>query len=377
MLIRSLGRFWGISLAETVDCSAPRPFLISEVAVMTASTRRDIARHESESRWDGPLLACRITARRSTIPVGAGPVCSPSLDTTAVQPAPRQHTCIGGWWRWSVPLNFDIPDRCLLAQASVYVTSGRVPIPDNIYLAAPGATPEGSIELVRALLTKQIFARGSLGAVYRLPLPYTSTYSYTGDMLPSFGDWMTCLPGPSIRDCQIRPELWSSAQIDFADSKLVGANEQIGELYRMPPVDVDTVRTFHAEKMTRTLEENEARTFREELSLTTIETAFIFSSITVATGDLFAVFPRPSTPTITASRKLAPQPSFKSESGTGAKSRGVLEAMNQVFPDGIPDGVTAKDRDNRVMKWLKENNRSVPAGLSRMIQRVLQEQPPK
>src|SRR5262249_1272866 len=58
----------------------------------------------------------------------------------------------------------------------------------------------------------------------------------------------------------------------------------------------------------------------------------------------------------------------------GAKTRGVTEAVNQLWPEGVPKGLTAKERDQLVFKQLKRNGSSIPKDLARAVQRVLQEQ---
>ena len=40
----------------------------------------------------------------------------------------------------------------------------------------------------------------------------------------------------------------------------------------------------------------------------------------------------------------------------GAKTRGVLEAINQLWPQGVPKGLAAKDRNNVIRDQLKKNN---------------------
>jgi hypothetical protein len=57
----------------------------------------------------------------------------------------------------------------------------------------------------------------------------------------------------------------------------------------------------------------------------------------------------------------------------GAKARGVKQAIEALWPDGVPDGLSAKDRDNKVVEWLRAKNLSVPANPGRMIQRVLKQ----
>jgi len=57
---------------------------------------------------------------------------------------------------------------------------------------------------------------------------------------------------------------------------------------------------------------------------------------------------------------------------SGAKTRGVTEAIDQLFPGGIPPGLSAKDRNRAIVEQLKRNRISVPKDPQRAIQRVLQ-----
>jgi len=56
----------------------------------------------------------------------------------------------------------------------------------------------------------------------------------------------------------------------------------------------------------------------------------------------------------------------------GAKTRGVTEALNQLWPEGIPEGLTAKERNQQVFDRLKRNGSSIPKDIARAVQRVLQ-----
>jgi hypothetical protein len=60
-----------------------------------------------------------------------------------------------------------------------------------------------------------------------------------------------------------------------------------------------------------------------------------------------------------------------SKSSFGAKSNGIMEALNQLWPDGIPKAVSAKERDRKILEWLREKNYSLPTSPARTIQRVL------
>ena len=60
-----------------------------------------------------------------------------------------------------------------------------------------------------------------------------------------------------------------------------------------------------------------------------------------------------------------------SDIGAGAKTRGILQAIGRLWPDGIPKGLTAKNRDRAIIDWLEGNGCSVPTSPERAIQRAL------
>jgi hypothetical protein len=61
----------------------------------------------------------------------------------------------------------------------------------------------------------------------------------------------------------------------------------------------------------------------------------------------------------------------KSKLGSGAKTRGIADAIEKLFPSGIPKGLTAKERNNLIVNWLRDKKCSVPKDPPRAIQRVL------
>jgi 7-cyano-7-deazaguanine synthase in queuosine biosynthesis len=65
----------------------------------------------------------------------------------------------------------------------------------------------------------------------------------------------------------------------------------------------------------------------------------------------------------------------KSKSGPGAKTRGIGEAIDKLWPGGVPKGLSAKDRNKSVIDWLGANGYSLPTNPERAIQRVLKRQP--
>jgi hypothetical protein len=59
------------------------------------------------------------------------------------------------------------------------------------------------------------------------------------------------------------------------------------------------------------------------------------------------------------------------KSGGGAKTRGVEQALHHLWPDKIPEGLSAKERNNIVRDWLAANELSVPNDIAKAIQRAL------
>ena len=61
----------------------------------------------------------------------------------------------------------------------------------------------------------------------------------------------------------------------------------------------------------------------------------------------------------------------------GAKTRGIEEALDQEYPNGIPIGLIAKHRNIAIEKRLQRNGSSIPIDLPRAIQRVLKARGPQ
>ena len=62
----------------------------------------------------------------------------------------------------------------------------------------------------------------------------------------------------------------------------------------------------------------------------------------------------------------------KSKSGTGAKAQGISEAISQLWPNEIPKGLSAKDRNKAIIDRMRQNGSSIPNSPERAIQRALQ-----
>jgi hypothetical protein len=67
-----------------------------------------------------------------------------------------------------------------------------------------------------------------------------------------------------------------------------------------------------------------------------------------------------------AAREGAPQ----SRRSVGAKTRGVQEAIDHLWPNGIPPGLSPKERNNKIIDHIDHNGGSIPS--TRTIERVLQ-----
>ena len=67
----------------------------------------------------------------------------------------------------------------------------------------------------------------------------------------------------------------------------------------------------------------------------------------------------------------------KSKSGPGAKAKGISEAISQLWPNQIPKGLSAKDRNKAIIDRMRQNGSSIPNSPERAIQRVLQAQQSK
>jgi hypothetical protein len=61
----------------------------------------------------------------------------------------------------------------------------------------------------------------------------------------------------------------------------------------------------------------------------------------------------------------------------GSKTLGILEAIEQLWPDGMPKGLTAKDRNKAILDRLVNNGSSIPRAIERAVQRALRFRRPK
>jgi hypothetical protein len=227
---------------------------------------------------------------------------------------------------------FAIPERCLLVQAALYVDVGRIPIPDEIYLSAPDRVADGPNSLTRALRAKSLCAWGSLVEAFRR----TDNWILASDWEP-FSSW------PLIEEVEIDPELWSHEQIIFSRSQLAAESAAISRIYRVPPLDREAL--LHLPFL------NETENFENALDM---ETAFLFSRITVQTADLFRVFPRPAASglTIETASKVGRPPKYRWDDF-------FAEIIVRTDLDGLPE--TQAELIAQMATWCIENWGDQPA----------------
>jgi hypothetical protein len=158
-----------------------------------------------------------------------------------------------------VTIKYEIPERCLLAQAAIYVARGDVPIPDEIYLASPAQSVGWSDQLIWALRAGRLHARGNL---------FRGLYFERNGSLR--------LLSLEIEDAAIRPEFWSRELIDLPISSI--------------RADVNTVCSNYG------VSGDFEFGLTEEEEDEDPDVCFVFSQITVATKDLFELFPTQHTP---------------------------------------------------------------------------------
>ena len=227
---------------------------------------------------------------------------------------------------------FEIPERCLLVQAALYVDDGRIPIPDEIYLSAPDRIGDGPTALTRALRAKSLSARGNLVEAFRR----TDNWILASDWQP-FSSW------PLVEDVEIDPELWSHEQIIFPRSQLAAESAPVSRIYRVPQLDREALLYLPIL--------NEEENFENALNM---ETAFLFSRITVQTADLFRLFPRAATSglTIQTASKVGRPPKYRWDDF-------FAEIIVRADLDGLPQ--TQAELIGQMATWCIENWGDQPA----------------
>jgi hypothetical protein len=169
-------------------------------------------------------------------------------------------------------VQFKTPERCLLVQAALYISENKLPIPDAVYLSAPDRLVTCPKDLIRSLRDSLIVASGSLFEAYR-------TSQIATDTVLAFEPFSW----PIIEVVGIDAELWFEDRIDINNSRLIGKSDDVSRIYRVPPLDPDFLL---------------AHAWGEDEKPVAIETAFVFSNITVLTEDLFKLLSPPPGTTV-------------------------------------------------------------------------------
>jgi hypothetical protein len=76
----------------------------------------------------------------------------------------------------------------------------------------------------------------------------------------------------------------------------------------------------------------------------------------ILSAGLMKAFPETDTP---QEPEKAAQRHSRTMKG-GAKARGIAEAARSLFPDGVPIGLSIKERDRQIVDWLWANDYSLP-----------------
>ena len=53
----------------------------------------------------------------------------------------------------------------------------------------------------------------------------------------------------------------------------------------------------------------------------------------------------------------------------GSKAAAIDLALAALYPSGVPEGVSAKDRNKRVLRWIQEHNKSISDDMPKAVQR--------
>jgi hypothetical protein len=60
-------------------------------------------------------------------------------------------------------------------------------------------------------------------------------------------------------------------------------------------------------------------------------------------------------------------------SRSGAKAVAVESALDALYPGGVPEGLTAKERNQQVLQRLRDQRKSIPSDIAKAVQRALKQ----
>ncbi|UPJ78588.1 hypothetical protein IVB16_27455 [Bradyrhizobium sp. 183] len=97
-----------------------------------------------------------------------------------------------------------------------------------------------------------------------------------------------------------------------------------------------------------------------------------FRSIEMAADDVIRLFPAlmANSERTASSPEAAAQPALPLE-GRGNTARAVASAIDDLFPNGVPPGITSGDRNNQIFRWLEA--RGIRSPNRKTIERVIAE----
>jgi hypothetical protein len=61
---------------------------------------------------------------------------------------------------------------------------------------------------------------------------------------------------------------------------------------------------------------------------------------------------------------------------SGAKTAAVKLALDALYPGGVPEGLTAKERNRQVLQWLKDQRKSTPVDIAKAVKMALKRAKP-
>jgi hypothetical protein len=222
-------------------------------------------------------------------------------------------------------LSLKVPERCLLAQASLYVKSGKIPVPNDVFEAAPEFDFSGSKELIRALRAGLIAGDGELHEAFR-----------EGSWLTDRA-WTRPRSFPPPDEVEIAARLWDFAKVVFESSELICSEPAI----------------FVSYDLSSTLDFNTLVQAKEGRPGHSVETGFMFTGITLPTAKLFELFPSDSPEQIISPKAAGGRPPKYDWNGFFA------EIIVRADLDELP--ATQAELVSQMAEWCLENWGEEPA----------------
>ena len=174
-------------------------------------------------------------------------------------------------------MRFDTPERCLLAQAALFVLESIPPMPDEVYLSSPRTSVGNPHRLVYGLRSGQLVAEGALRHAYRSGSRYYGEARDHKDIPLQFS---SPLAAPTAW-VSIPAELWIAENISIEMSQLKVEDDVAKKLYNVERPDKDYI-----------LFVSEAGFIPKIDFSASVETLFLFNHVRIHTDGLFRLFPQ-------------------------------------------------------------------------------------